>query len=483
MIPAYTPLPLQKPMTKRPLQFILVLSLLLLNYQPAYAQESGSGPVYIVQPGDSLSSIAVFFSINLSDLMSENGITDPNQLDAGQQLVIPGLNGITGVINTQLVNFGDSYRSLTRRTQVPLDMFKKLNHIVSPSEFYVGVNMIVPVQDESQKLNKRISTTYGESLLEAAVKQNTDIWTIAHYNKLQGSWDVLPGDTLFTPGENDGVFASGLPSIFLTAEIRDLPIKQGGTGVIKVKTEPNILLGGVLVDHQLHFFPLEDGTQVALQGVHALLPPGTYPLRLDATLPDGSKQSYEQNILIVSGNYPDDPLLYVDPVTIDPNETEPELNQLISITTPVNPEKLWNGDFKSPASQYAEATYFTSRFGNRRTYIGINTENSVQGFHTGLDFGGGTGLPITAPARGKVIFAEPWTVRGNTTIIDHGWGVYSGFWHQSKFYVQAGDMVEQGQVIGEVGGTGRVTGPHLHWELWVNGIQVDPLDWLTLTYP
>jgi murein DD-endopeptidase MepM/ murein hydrolase activator NlpD len=81
------------------------------------------------------------------------------------------------------------------------------------------------------------------------------------------------------------------------------------------------------------------------------------------------------------------------------------------------------------------------------------------------------------------VFASPWTVRGNATIIDHGWGVYSGFWHQSKFNVQAGDVVEQGQVIGEVGGTGRVTGAHLHWELWVNGVQVDPMDWLTQTYP
>jgi len=470
-------------MTKHTLPLLVIFSLLLLPFQPVHAQDPGSSPVYIVQPGDSLSSIAVFFSISLADLMSANSITDPNQLDAGQQLVIPGLDGITGVINTEIVNFGDSFRSLTRRTQVPLDMFKKLNHIVSPSEFYVGVNMIVPVQEGSQKLTKRIATSLGESLLEVAVKQNTDVWTISHYNSLQGSWDAVPSDTLFTPGESDGQSAGGLPSAFTSANIRDLPLKQGGTGVIKVKTLPNVTLGGILVDHQLHFFPMEDGTQVALQGVHALLPPGIYPLRLNATLPDGNKQSYEQNVLIVSGNYPDDPLLYVDPVTIDPAETEPELNQLISITTPVTPEKLWIGDFYSPASLYAEATYFTSRFGNRRTYIGQGTDLSIQGFHTGLDFGGGTGLPITAPARGKVIFAEPWTVRGNTTIIDHGWGVYSGFWHQSKFNVQAGDMVEQGQVIGEVGGTGRVTGPHLHWELWVNGIQVDPLDWLTYAYP
>lgn len=470
-------------MKKHIIPFVLILCLLMIPTIPAGAQSSG-GPVYVVQPGDSLSSIAVFFSIDLADLMTANSITDPNQLTAGQQLVIPGLEGISGVINTQRINFGDSFRSLTRRTQIPLDMFKRLNHIVSPSEFYVGINMIVPAQEGSQVLNNRVATKTGESLLEAAVRKNTDVWSVAHYNNLQGSWDALPGDVLFAPGESSEQGAGGLPSAFLSAEIRDLPIKQGGTGVIKVKTSsPDVTLSGILVDHPLHFFSLEDGSQVALQGVHALLPPGVYPLRMDATLPDGSKQTYEQNVLIVTGNYPDDPLLYVDPVTIDPAETEPELNQLISITSPVTPEKLWVGDFYSPASQYAESTYFTSRYGNRRTYIGINTDLSVDGFHTGLDFGGGTGLPITAPARGKVVVAENWTVRGGTTIIDHGWGVYSGFWHQSKFYVQPGDVVEQGQVIGEVGGTGRVTGPHLHWELWVNGVQVDPLDWLTYTYP
>ncbi|RIK48923.1 MAG: peptidase M23, partial [Chloroflexi bacterium] len=82
-----------------------------------------------------------------------------------------------------------------------------------------------------------------------------------------------------------------------------------------------------------------------------------------------------------------------------------------------------------------------------------------------------------------VAFAGPWTVRGNATVIDHGWGVYSGIWHQSKIDVQVGQSVNKGDVIGLVGGTGRVTGAHLHWELWVNGIQVDPLDWLNQTYP
>jgi murein DD-endopeptidase MepM/ murein hydrolase activator NlpD len=462
--------------------YLLLLLILFLSTQPVSAQEQ-TGPVYIVQPGDSLSSIAVRFNISLKDLMNANGITDPNLLAADQELVIPGLEGITGILDTELINFGDSYRSLVRRTQVPELLLKKLNRLVSPSECYVGASMIVSKQENESDLGTRLSPGIGESLFELAIKHNSDTWTLASTNYLAGTWDGLPGDVLYTRGASGNQIATGLPSAFISAKIRDLPIKQGGTGVIIVQTQAGVTLGGLLVDHQLHFFPNEDGTQVALQGVHALLEPGLYPLRVEAILPDGSRQAYEQMILVVLGNYPEDPPLYVDPKTIDPAETEPELNQLINITAPATPEKLWVGEFYSPASQYAESTYFTSRYGNRRTYIGQGTDLTIQGFHTGLDFGGGTGLPITVPARGRVVFAGPWIVRGNTTVIDHGWGVYSGFWHQSKINVQVGDMVEQGQVIGEVGGTGRVTGPHLHWELWVNGIQVDPLDWLIQAYP
>jgi murein DD-endopeptidase MepM/ murein hydrolase activator NlpD len=74
-------------------------------------------------------------------------------------------------------------------------------------------------------------------------------------------------------------------------------------------------------------------------------------------------------------------------------------------------------------------------------------------------------------------------VRGNATLIDHGWGVYSGYWHQSVIQVKGGDQVDTGQVIGFNGATGRVTGPHLHWELWVGGVQVDPLQWTEVPFP
>jgi len=82
-----------------------------------------------------------------------------------------------------------------------------------------------------------------------------------------------------------------------------------------------------------------------------------------------------------------------------------------------------------------------------------------------------------------VAFTGSLIVRGDTTYIDHGWGVYSGYFHQSEIYVTEGEMVERGQVIGKVGGSGRATGPHLHWEIWVGGVPVDPLDWVEMEFP
>jgi murein DD-endopeptidase MepM/ murein hydrolase activator NlpD len=201
---------------------------------------------------------------------------------------------------------------------------------------------------------------------------------------------------------------------------------------------------------------------------------------MEATLPDGSRQSFEQMVLVTSGNYLSEDILLNDPSTIDPAVTEPELQNIMAIIAPATPTRFWDGIFTAPAV-YPDC--FTSRYGTRRTYKVLNSDTEIPGFHSGLDFCGGEGLQIFAPAAGKVVFAAPLSVRGNATIIDHGWGVYSGFWHQSQIFVNVGDVVEPGQVIGLVGGTGRVTGPHLHWEVWVNGVQVNPLNWLSQTYP
>jgi murein DD-endopeptidase MepM/ murein hydrolase activator NlpD len=229
----------------------------------------------------------------------------------------------------------------------------------------------------------------------------------------------------------------------------------------------------------LHFFQANT-EQVALQGIHALREPGVYPFLMEATFADGSKQSFEQMLLVTSGDYSSEDIPLNDPSFIDPAVTEPELQNVIALTTPATPARYWTDTFTSPAT---DPDCFTSWYGTRRTYRVINSEAKTPGFHTGLDFCGGEGLQIFAPAPGTVVFAAPLTIRGNTTIIDHGWGVYSGFWHQSEIYVNVGETVAQGQVIGVVGGTGRVTGAHLHWDLWVNGVQVNPLAWLDQAYP
>lgn len=456
----------------------LVFIAILFSVFPVSAQIV-DGPIYIVQSGDTLSLIASRFNVDLADLMNANSLSNPDLLSAGQELVIPGLEGISGVLVTEFVQFGDSYRSLSRRTQISQPTLRKLNRLVSPTELYVGVSLIVPQKTADDEPTSRITPAKGESLLELAVKGNTDPWALTQTNQLSGTWAAIPGDVLYTKDGDSERTASGLPAVFEEAVVSPLPLVQGRTTVIRAQVPEGVSLGGMLVDHDLHFFEDSDGSQVALQGVHALLEPGPYPLRLEATLPDGSVQSFEQMVLVTSGGYQRENL-YVESNTIDPVVTKPEEDQLYAISASATPTKYWNGVFSNP-SAYPDC--FTSYYGTRRTYYGVGSNTEIQGFHSGLDFCGGEGLPITAPAAGKVVFAGPWVVRGNATIIDHGWGIYSGFWHQSEIDVQVGQEVEQGQVIGLVGGTGRVTGAHQHWEVWANGIQVDPWDWLQQAYP
>jgi murein DD-endopeptidase MepM/ murein hydrolase activator NlpD len=455
---------------------LLLFLIITLTVQSVAAQTDG--PRYIVQPGDTLSSIANRFNVTLNDLLAANPSIDPNLLAQGQQIVIPGLGGITGILDTEVIAYGDSLRSLSRRTQVSDEQLIRLNRLVSPTELYVGISLVIPKQEGQSDIRTRARIGLGESLLELAVKQDTSAWTLAETNKLKATWAALPGDMLYSPTGSGEATATGLPSAFLSASIAPLPLVQGKTEVIHVATRDNSPVAGLLIDHPLHFSQTTTD-QVALQGIHALLEPGVYPLQVQTTLPDGSVQSFEQMVLVTAGDYYSEEL-YVDPATIDPAVTEPENQNVIALTGPFTPTQYWNGLFTSPA---VYPDQFTSRFGVRRTYHGTGTNLTISGIHSGLDFAGGEGLQIFAPAAGKVVFAAPLTVRGYATIIDHGLGVYSGFWHQSQILVKVGDMVEQGQVIGLVGGTGRATGPHQHWEVWVNGIQVDPLDWLDQVYP
>ena len=348
---------------------LLLATLFLLSFtvQPVFAQ--ASGPVYIVQQGDTLSLIATLFNVSINDIVAANPALDPNLIAEGQQIIIPGLEGVTGVLETEIISFGDSLRSLSRRTQVEDAQLKKLNRLVSPTELYVGISLIIPTQQEREPLSTRMTTSTGESLLELAVLQGSDPWTLASVNKLAGTWTALPGDVLYSPVPGGQGNATGLPSAFLRASIEPLPLRQGSTEVIRVQTREAVTLSGKLVDMPLHFFPANDG-QVALQGVHALLEPGVYPLLLEATLVDGSKQSYEQMVLVTSGNY-GSVELYVPPETIDPAVTEPENQTVFSIVSPATPTAYWSGVFASPAVYRDQ---FTDLYGRWRIYHGLGTD-------------------------------------------------------------------------------------------------------------
>lgn len=478
-------------MLKRIFPFLLTIALLSWT-TPVAAQDPtptgtatpqpATGPIYIIQPGDGLSSIASRFGVTLSDLMAANNITDPNNISAGAQIIIPGLEGVTGILDTEIIGYGDTLRSISRRNQLSQDLLRKLNHVTSPSELYAGVSLVYPQKDNFTPLSNRLSLATGETLLEASVRAGSDPWTLVALNGLKGDWAAAPGDILYTTGAAPAGSSgpNGMPSAFADVAVSPLPMKQGGTAEIIVQAAAGVTLSGQLVDKPLHFFPMDDGKQVALEGLHAMLDPGPYPLTLQATLPDGSKQSFEQMVIVQSGYYPNDPVLTVEPATIDPAVNDPELAKITELTAPATPQKYWTKIFQNP-SVFPDC--FTSRFGDRRTYIGEGTDQKFYSFHAGLDFCGGAGLAITAAADGTVIFAGPLTVHGNTTIIDHGYGVYSMYCHQSEIDVQVGQQVKAGDKIGNVGATGRVTGAHLHFEIWVNGVEVDPMDWLENTYP
>ncbi|MDQ3206037.1 MAG: M23 family metallopeptidase, partial [Pseudomonadota bacterium] len=130
-----------------------------------------------------------------------------------------------------------------------------------------------------------------------------------------------------------------------------------------------------------------------------------------------------------------------------------------------------------PRADFAQAFVWpvqgriSGRFGNHRVYNG--TPGSA---HSGMDIAAATGTEVQAPAAGVVTFAAPdLYLTGGTLLLDHGHGISSNFLHLSRLDVQVGDRLEQGEVLGAVGATGRATGPHLHWGMSWFGVRIDPL--------
>jgi murein DD-endopeptidase MepM/ murein hydrolase activator NlpD len=269
-----------------------------------------------------------------------------------------------------------------------------------------------------------------------------------------------------------------LPLPFESIQLSEPVIIQGRSLVIRVKLSQSLALRGDIDGRPLYF--VGDGPEKwTVTSIHALARSNQYPITLIATLPDGREVPTYQSVTVVDGPYGTETIELDEERAslLDPDISMQEWERLVEIWSQVTPQPLWSGSFYYPVDY--PSVYITSDFGTRRSY----NDGPVTSFHGGTDFGGGTNKAIYAPAAGQVVLAERLNVRGNAVLIDHGLGLFTGYWHQSEIVVQEGQFVQPGDLIGYIGDTGLVTGPHLHWEMRLQGFAVEPLQWVQQAIP
>ena len=208
----------------------------------------------------------------------------------------------------------------------------------------------------------------------------------------------------------------------------------------------------------------------AIFGIDLEKAPGTYPLLVHAQTASGKPTGCTLQIPIRAGKFATEKLQvgkeFVEPSPEQIKRANEERDRLRAIFDQVTPEKLWDGDFRVPL----DGVTVGGNFGKRRV---LNGQPGSP--HSGVDFPALTGTPVHAPQTGRVVLAEELFFSGNTIVIDHGLGIYTLYAHLSEIDVKVGEDLQTGQVLGKVGATGRVTGPHLHWGLTVERARVNPL--------
>jgi murein DD-endopeptidase MepM/ murein hydrolase activator NlpD len=212
-----------------------------------------------------------------------------------------------------------------------------------------------------------------------------------------------------------------------------------------------------------------------LIGIDLDVAPGTYAITVRIERESRPPIAATRTFTVTSKRFPTR-RLSVAPEFVTPPDSEAERIQdeaktLAAIYERAATPRQWSEGFQVPVSAPAN-----SSFGTRSIFNG-----QARSPHSGADFPAPTGTPVAAPAPGVVVLAAPQYFTGNTLVIDHGLGLYSVLAHLSTMSVHAGDRVEAGQMVGEVGATGRVTGAHLHWSVRLNGARVDPLSLVAAT--
>lgn len=486
-------------MSKQFYKFILIAVWLVIPLL-VMGQAETALTIHVVQRGENLFQIAQQYGVSVDDLAGLNSLADPSDIQVGQRLLVPAVstNGTPAI--THVVQPGETLESIGAFYGLPAADLQALNQLPD-GRIYIGQTLVVPAPDsmpttpvptnvalsvnpESVTSPSSSSTSIvmhtvapGETLFRIAQNYGTTINAIAAANSLANTDVIYPGQTLLIPDVQPPAMTSVLPPTVTAFSVTPLVFTEGQTGMFRFNTTEPVNIGGAFLDTLLNVAVDGTATQyTALIGVPLGTPAGIYPATFSVTNASGVSSEVAVQVQVVSGSYfqeRDIDIVGNSTVLLDPTIEDAELSRLRSVMSAFTPDHVFLGKFGLPA-----AATITSSFGNLRSY----NDGAVVRVHLGTDFGGVPGTPILAPAAGRVVFAEPLNIRGNATVIEHGWGVYTGYWHQSEQYVNVGDFVQPGQVIGAIGATGRGSGPHLHWELWVNGVPVDPMQWTVQSF-
>ncbi len=238
--------------------------------------------------------------------------------------------------------------------------------------------------------------------------------------------------------------------------------------MIGLRTNREVTLTGSLADERLRFVEL-DGGYWALEGFPSWSETGPQHIVVEGTSGLGEEVRVTDTLTVTYTQFPTEMIDIPSDreFLLDPAIISAEREQLAKIYAQFTSEKLWDDSFAYPLKSIT----ITSAFGAIRQY------DTGFGYHAGVDFDGEVGDAVLAVADGVVVLAEQLQVRGGAVILDHGLGVYSNYFHLSEVALEEGERVSKGQTVGRMGSTGLSTGAHLHWEIRVGGIAVDPFEW------
>ena len=464
--------------------------------------------VHVVQRGETLFRIALSYGLTTDELAQLNNISDPETISIGQRLLVPvpGATPVPVQMVMHIVQPGESLDSIAQLYGLTVDDLKAKNHITDDKSFYVGQlldvsgsadstaapttktapeatpeatdSAVAASTDSAGTANAVVVHTVarGETMFLIAKQYGVTVNAIVQANHIASPDVIYAGQALVIPGVQAPKLALDVPSMVQSLDITPLLFVEGETGRIHLRTNSAIKVTGTFIGESLNDATDQNETDhTLLVGIPVGTPADVDALDLTLTDSGGNQTPMTVNIQIIPGNYGRQSIQLMPGLEdlLNPKLQNDELAQLQSITSNFTPTRYFDGSMGLPV-----AAPLSASFGATRSYNG-GAFNSV---HTGTDFAAATGTAILAPAAGKVVFVGHMDIRGNVTIIDHGWGVFTVYCHQSQQNVQVGDTVAVGQIIGATGSTGRVTGPHLHWELWVDGVVVDAMQWVSESF-